>query len=85
MQAYLHILKCSDQSYYVGVANDIIRRISEHQRGKNKFTKSRSPVELVYKEKYSNKSAAMKREKQIKSWKGRNSIERLIVKGGAIV
>ncbi|OGI17303.1 MAG: hypothetical protein A2Z52_02850 [Candidatus Moranbacteria bacterium RBG_19FT_COMBO_42_6] len=85
MRAYLYILKCSDQAYYVGIANDVIQRISEHQRGKNKFTKSRLPVKLIYKEEHTNKSAAMKREKQIKSWKDRKAIENLIGDGGAIV
>ena len=79
--AYTYILRCKDGSYYVGATNDIEKRLERHQKGYSKYTKNKRPVELIYKESYKNKSMALKREKQIKSWKNRKAIERLIIVG----
>ena len=44
----VYLVRCSDQSLYCGVSNDICRRIAEHNSGKGaKYTRSRRPVELV--------------------------------------
>lgn len=59
---------CSDKTLYTGYTKDLDKRIKEHNEGKrgSKYTKSRRPVKLIYKEKYLDKSSAMKREYQIK-------------------
>ncbi len=36
MSLYLYILKCSDNSYYTGVTNDLEKRIIQHQTGLKK-------------------------------------------------
>jgi len=64
---YVYILKCNDNTYYTGYTVDIKRRLEEHQQGlASKYTRGRTPVELVYLETHATKSDAMKRECQIK-------------------
>lgn len=69
-QFYVYILHCGDNSYYVGVTNNIERRETEHIEGYNEtsYTHSRQPVKLVYVEQFQYINDAIKREKQIKGW-----------------
>lgn len=67
MTCYTYVLKCSDGSLYTGWTNDIKKRLQAHNEGKGaKYTRSRTPVELVYLEKFDTKEAAMRREAAIK-------------------
>src|SRR5690554_2819473 len=70
MQYYTYILLCSDDSYYVGVTNNIERRFSEHTTGENStsYTYSRRPLKLVYFESSKYIINAIAREKQLKGW-----------------
>jgi len=64
---YVYILKCIDDSYYTGYTSNISKRLNEHQNGTGcTYTKSRTPVELVYTEELPDKPSALKREKHIK-------------------
>ncbi len=67
---FIYILKCFDDSYYVGVTSNLSRRIQEHQVGKyrNSYTFKRRPIRLVYFEEYNDVRIAISREKQIKKW-----------------
>ena len=67
---FVYILKCSDFTYYVGVTNNVHRRIQEHQSGeiKTAYTYNRRPLELVYYTSFSNIDKAIEFEKQIKKW-----------------
>lgn len=66
---FVYILKCSDDSYYTGVTNNLERRIQEHQNGMIKgYTSNRLPVKLVYSERFLDVNDAIKVEKQIKGW-----------------
>ena len=63
---------------YVGVTNNIERRISEHRQNNHTgFTARYNCHKLVYIEEFSSISEAIAREKQIKSW-NRNRKEKLI-------
>ncbi|KKQ80726.1 MAG: Excinuclease ABC C subunit domain protein [Parcubacteria group bacterium GW2011_GWC2_38_7] len=75
----MYILICSDNSYYVGVTNNIERRITSHRLGANvnSYTYKRRPVKLVYSEYYYYINDAIAREKQIKGWR-RSKKEALI-------
>jgi putative endonuclease len=54
---------------YVGITNDITRRVEEHRNGFVKgFTKKYELHTLVYCEAYSTASDAITKEKQIKEW-----------------
>lgn len=64
---FVYILKCRDLTYYIGISNNVKKRIEIHNSGKGaKYTRSRLPVVLLFQEKYSNKSEATKRELQLK-------------------
>jgi len=63
----VYILRCSDNSLYTGCTDNVARRLTAHQGGKGaKYTRSRLPVMLVYKEEQPDKSAALRREAAIK-------------------
>ncbi len=67
---YVYILECKDASYYIGVTNDIDRRIAEHNNGINPtcYTFKRRPLKLVHLEEYDSILDAIAREKQLKRW-----------------
>lgn len=61
---------------YVGITNDLIRRIYEHKQGMvGGFTKQYFVDKLVYYEKYINVNDAIAREKHIKKWNRKWKIE----------
>tara|TARA_B100000427_G_C15469722_1_gene577927 strand:- start:217 stop:456 length:240 start_codon:yes stop_codon:yes gene_type:complete len=67
---FVYILECNDHSLYTGITNDIQKRISAHNSGIGaKYTKTRIPVSLVYKESFKTKSESLKREIEIKKLK----------------
>ena len=68
--------------YYIGSTSDIHRRIEDHNRGKEKFTRTGTPWQIVYSEQFEILADARKRELQIKKQKSRKYIERLIAKAG---
>lgn len=66
---YCYILRCSDNSLYCGVTNNVEHRLKEHNSGKgSKYVRSRLPAILVYAEVCANISSALKREAEIKKW-----------------
>jgi len=67
MSYWVYILRCCDGSLYTGIALDINRRLAVHQSGKGaKYTRSRRPLTVVYREELPDKSAALRREIAIK-------------------
>ena len=70
-QYFVHILRCSDGSYYTGVTNNIDRRMYEHETGfdRKAYTFKRRPLTLVFQESFNDINQAMAFEKQIKGWK----------------
>lgn len=65
---YLYILRCADGSLYTGITTDVMRRFEAHQSGKGaKYTRGRSPLELVYQETCGDHSQALKREIAVKA------------------
>lgn len=75
---YTYILRCSDGTYYTGWTNDLDNRIKCHNSKKGaKYTKTRTPVELVYYETFATKEEAMSREYHIKKLK-RSGKQKLI-------
>lgn len=67
--AYTYILECGDGSYYVGSTKNLRRRLREHQTGKGgRYTRSHSPVTLVYTEEYETPLGAYRREKELQRW-----------------
>lgn len=65
---YLYILECKNRTLYTGVTTDVERRFKDHLCKKAKYTSYNPPVKIVHREAFDSKSAAFKREAQIKSW-----------------
>ena len=64
---YVYIVQCRDNTLYTGYTVDIDRRLEAHQEGlASKYTRGRTPVNLVYCEDLPTKSDALRREMQIK-------------------
>ncbi|HEU0188647.1 MAG TPA: GIY-YIG nuclease family protein [Gallionella sp.] len=62
-----YLLRCADDTLYCGITNDLEKRLAAHNAGTaSKFTRARVPVELAYAEQCDNRSAASKREMEIK-------------------
>lgn len=75
MSWWVYMLRCRDDSLYTGCATDVDRRCAEHNSGKGaKYTRSRRPVEVVYREKVEDRSAALRREAAIKRLERREKL-----------
>ena len=74
---YIYIIQCADDTLYTGITTELERRIEEHNGSDKgaKYTRVRRPVKLVYSEEYADRSAASKREYEIK--KKMNRAEKL--------
>lgn len=76
---YVYILKSKKTNkYYIGCSENVVARIISHNRGIVISTKQERPWELIHLETYPNLKVARKRERQIKKWKSRAAIERLL-------
>jgi len=64
--------------YYVGQTKELSTRLAYHNANYSKSLKNRGPWKLVYSENYSTRAEAMQRERQIKAWKDRTMIARLV-------
>jgi putative endonuclease len=69
----------SRNRYYIGSTGDnLTERIRRHNSAHKGFTANTTDWKHVYTEKFDSKIEALKRERQIKSWKSRLMIENLI-------
>lgn len=76
---YTYIIQSlQNNSYYIGSCQDIDERVRLHNHRRVKSTKPYTPWRLVYLEEYKALGGARQRETQLKSWKKRSAIERLI-------
>lgn len=67
MNWFCYLLRCADDSLYCGITNDLEKRLAAHNAGTaSKYTRTRRPVELAYAEPCADRSAASKREMEIK-------------------
>ncbi|PSP57511.1 endonuclease [Halobacteriales archaeon QH_7_66_36] len=68
MSHYVYVLVCADDTYYTGYTTDPERRVAEHDAGEGaKYTRGRTPVELVHVEAFDSRGDALSREHEIKS------------------
>lgn len=64
---FVYLARCGDGTLYAGITNDLAARLDAHNRGKGAaYTRSRLPVALVYSEAAGDRSAALRREAEIK-------------------
>jgi putative endonuclease len=63
----VYFLRCGDGTLYAGITNDLDRRLTAHRSGRGaRYTRGRGPLTLVHHEPARTKSAALKREHQLK-------------------
>lgn len=81
----VYILRCADGSLYTGIARDLGRRLAEHN-GKSaagaSYTRARRPVRLVYSEGAASRSAASRREYEIKQLTRAEKLQLIMASGG---
>lgn len=66
-RAYVYIVRCRDNTLYIGTARDVAKRLAQHDAGKGaKYTRSRGPVILLWQEGPMTISRALRREHQLK-------------------
>ncbi len=71
--------------YYVGsTSGKVEERLRRHLTARSGFTSKARDWEVVFQEEFSLKSDAMKRERQIKSWKSRKMIDKLIASSSSV-
>ena len=71
MPAFLYILRCSDDSYYVGTTRGTLElRVAEHNAAHyGGYTAKRRPVALVFHEEFGRITDAIAAERQVKGWR----------------
>ena len=75
---WVYVLRCADDTLYTGYTTDVERRVAEHDAGEGaRYTRGRTPVDLVHAEPFESRSAAMSREHEVKAL-SRAEKERLV-------
>ena len=68
MRWVVYILECGDNSLYTGITTDLSARFAAHRAGTGaKYTRGRGPLNLVFQEPVPDRSAATRRESEIKA------------------
>ncbi len=63
----VYVLRCRDGTLYTGATSDLVRRLRQHRAGRGaRYTRSRLPISLVYREEARDRSAALRREAALK-------------------
>ena len=72
---HVYIIECEDGTLYTGITTDLQRRFKEHSSGKGgAYTRSKKVKKILYAEEYKDRSAALKREAEIKGWRREKKI-----------
>ena len=77
--SYVYVLRLKkSERYYIGQTQDLAKRLEKHSRGETKSMRNRGKFELAYAEAYLSRADAMRREKEIKRYKGGEAFKRLL-------
>lgn len=77
---FVYVLLCKGNSLYTGATNDLEKRFLEHKKGTGgRYTRSHKVIKIVYSEKFSSQSEALKKEAEIKSWSREKKITNLLL------
>ena len=69
MSFWVYILRCADDSYYIGHTDNLEQRIAQHHSGAlGGYTATRKPVELVFAQECVTREEALRAEQQLKGW-----------------
>jgi putative endonuclease len=76
---YVYVLKNHvDHKLYVGYTTNLRERLQKHQNGEVTSTKFRRPFELIFYEGYKSMKDAKRRERYLKSSKGKSSLNMML-------
>jgi predicted GIY-YIG superfamily endonuclease len=65
---FLYIVRCADQTLYVGIARDVAARIAAHEAGRGaRYTRGRGPLVLLAKRRCPSKGDALRLELAVKA------------------
>jgi len=79
---FVYVLRCADGTLYTGATNDLQRRCRQHNAGRaSRYTRGRTPVTLIYWQRFSSRSLAQRREAEIKALSRRQK-EAILQKAG---
>ena len=79
MEYAVYAIASRNKNYvYVGLTNNLGRRLSEHNGGKNRTTKPYAPFTLIHKEYFPSRKEARVREKYLKSGIGKEFLKSLV-------
>ena len=79
MKFYFYILYSQIlDKYYIGSTQNIDERLRKHNTKHRGFTGKADDWNIVYSEPFETKTLAYARERQVKKWKSRTAIEKLI-------
>ena len=73
---YIYVIKCKDDSFYIGQTDDIPRRFEEHEAGHVQWTSARKPLHVIHWEEFDSREEAVRREHDLKTGWGREWIKR---------
>ncbi|MBI2095006.1 MAG: GIY-YIG nuclease family protein [Candidatus Omnitrophica bacterium] len=75
MDYYVYVLKSmKNNRFYTGSTQNLEKRLMEHQTGQSKATRYVRPFKLLFFETYPTRSEAVRREKALKTGKGREEV-----------
>jgi len=67
MAWHVYLVRCADGTLYAGATTDLVRRFAAHSDGKGaRYTRGRGPLVLAWSAEVADRSAALRRERQIK-------------------
>lgn len=76
---YTYILySAADKKFYIGFTHNLKRRVVEHANGKVRSTSEREGMRLVFYEAFTSEVDARRRERYLKTSKGRNSLKQIL-------
>lgn len=74
------LISDKDKSLYIGISNNVFRRLTEHNAGKSTYTSRKRPYRLIYYEAFANSQDAYRREGYFKTTKGKKALKLMLRK-----
>lgn len=76
---YVYVLSNKEKNFiYIGYSENLRQRVQEHSKGKVKSTKAYPPLTLIFYEAYLSDKDAKRREKYLKTNKGRKTLTTML-------
>ena len=73
---WVYVIRCNDESFYIGQTDNLVRRYEDHCSGKVEWTSTHKPIELIHWEEFKTREEAVAREQELKTGFGRKWLKR---------